>query len=211
MADYWLFDQKVTGEIIRRARISAGLSIRGLAAESGVSPSQILRIESGEYDIRLSTLLKVAACVGFPAGLALEGGMIANVGVYANAIGKVGIDELICQLPGERRKRAYSRLVVFCASCSTNAARLLQSSNPEKIAATVTFPGPKMSAAFGRFAKEINSLSVADRVALKRELESDPVSFLLRQNLVNGGIALEFLDSGLEYFAYGPNEFRLVE
>jgi transcriptional regulator with XRE-family HTH domain len=215
MPDYWQFNQKLVGEILRRSRLAVGLSIRALAAESGVAPSQILRVESGEYEIRLSTFIKVASCIGVPAGLVLEQGMIANIGVYANTIGRLGIDELFAQIPTKRRKQAKeSRLIVFCAHASSAAAYLLQSSNPLKLSQLVAFPGPIMAAAYNRFAKEeLETTAIEDRVAMKRELETEPLDFLLRQKLMTCAIALEYLDSyssGERHFDSKPNFFRLL-
>jgi len=213
--DYWQFDQKIIGECLRRGRLSVGLSIRNLAAGSGVSASQILRIESGEYDIRLSTLVKVANCVGLSAGLVLEQGIVVNIGAYAKMIGQFGIDELFAQLPARRRKEAKeSRLIVLCAAASSAAAYVLQSSDPVRISQLIAFPGSVMAAAYNRFAKEeLETAAVEDRVAMKRELEAEPLAFLLRRKLMTCEIALEYLDSdrsGERHFDPKPNFFRLV-
>jgi transcriptional regulator with XRE-family HTH domain len=207
MPDYSRFDQRVIGEILRRARVSVGLSIRGLAAESGVSPSHILRIESGEYDIRLSSLLKVAGCVGLPAGLILEQGLIVNTGTYAKIIGQSGIGDLVRDLP-KVAPRKQANLIVFCAGSATTLAYVLHSSNPENIVSRVRFPGPQMAATFSTFAKELNAISIHDRLSIKRELETEPLDLLLRCKLVSPEIAMEYLEfasKGDKHFIPHPN------
>jgi len=45
---------------LREIRERGGLSLRRLAAESGVGVATLARLEAGEYDPRLSTLRKLA-------------------------------------------------------------------------------------------------------------------------------------------------------
>ncbi len=66
------FPQKVDAALDRRllmrelaeARIAADLSQTKLAAAAGTSQSQIARAESGDVDVRLSTVAKMAAVLG---------------------------------------------------------------------------------------------------------------------------------------------------
>src|SRR5206468_3145687 len=135
-----------------------------------------------------------------------------NVGVYANIIGQTGLGGLLSKLPQARRKD-NSRLIVFCAQTASTAAYLLDSSNPRKIASTIDFPGPTMKDAFDRFAKELDAIGPPDRLALKQELEMEPVDFLWRFQLISPQIAIEYLDNAgrsRKHFAYQPNFFRLL-
>lgn len=49
---------------LRRARERAGLSQAALSRESGVSPSEICRIEANEREPRLSTILRLSRALG---------------------------------------------------------------------------------------------------------------------------------------------------
>ena len=55
------------GERLKAAREAAGLSLRELAAESGVDHSNIAQIEKAERDPQLSTILALAEALKLPA------------------------------------------------------------------------------------------------------------------------------------------------
>ena len=185
--------QALIGETLRRARTSVGLSIRGLATKSGVSASHILRLESGEYDIRVSTLMKVAVCLGVPVGLALEQAIIISPGFYAKRLGEQGFPALKTLLNGDARAR--SRLIVFFAHCAVAVAHLLRSSNPQKIATTFSFPFPfsELENEIKRLAIVVDSLGLVDRLALMRELAEEPLELLTRENIFSEKVIKRFL------------------
>ena len=57
-------DQRLLMRELAEARISAELSQTKLAAAAGTSQSQIARAESGDVDVRLSTVARMAAVLG---------------------------------------------------------------------------------------------------------------------------------------------------
>jgi transcriptional regulator with XRE-family HTH domain len=61
------------GARIREYRRQAGLSVRGLAAKSGVSASLISQIERGRSTPSVSTLLSIASELGLPMGELFDG------------------------------------------------------------------------------------------------------------------------------------------
>ncbi len=58
------FDQRLLMRELAAARHAAGLSQTKLAAAIGTSQSQIARAESGDVDVRLSTLARMSAVLG---------------------------------------------------------------------------------------------------------------------------------------------------
>ncbi len=61
-------EQDSLGELVRRLREQAGLSIRGLAAESGVNHANIVRLESGEQAApKRESLERIAHALGVEA------------------------------------------------------------------------------------------------------------------------------------------------
>jgi len=58
---------------VEAQRREAGLTQEKVALESGLALSEISRIESGNRDVRLTTIVKVAKGLGVPAGDLLEG------------------------------------------------------------------------------------------------------------------------------------------
>ncbi len=57
-------DQRVLMRELAEARVAAHLSQTKLAAAAGTSQSQIARAESGDVDVRLSTVARMAAVLG---------------------------------------------------------------------------------------------------------------------------------------------------
>ena len=70
---------KLLGIVIARARESLRYSYRELAKLSGVSASQILRMESGEFDYSLTKFLRVAESLGIESGRAVEWTMVRTI------------------------------------------------------------------------------------------------------------------------------------
>jgi len=57
--------------VLAGARVAAQLSQTTLAAAAGTSQSQIARAESGDVDVRLSTVARIAAVLGRRIGWCL--------------------------------------------------------------------------------------------------------------------------------------------
>lgn len=205
----WHYSQRLIGEILRGARTLVGLSIRDLSKRSGVSTSQILRVESGEFDIMLSTLLKIAREVGVPAGLILEQGSIPNPGYYAKLIGQSGLGQLTAGMrPADFPRNAHSRLVVFSGRTAGAVASLLQSSNASKLVQLINFPTGSMISTFTDFAATIDQINVEDRVSLHRELDTQPIELLLRLKLLTREIAADFLTKHEGHVNLHPDFFK---
>jgi transcriptional regulator with XRE-family HTH domain len=60
--------QKTLGKNIRALREAQGLSQEALARRSNVHPVQMGRIERGEHDLKVSTVVKVATGLDVAAG-----------------------------------------------------------------------------------------------------------------------------------------------
>lgn len=76
--------QHAVGQRVRQLREEKGLSVRGLAEQSGFSPSFISQVEHGQVSPSISSMEKIAAILGqtlggFFAGVgAAEGGLIVR-------------------------------------------------------------------------------------------------------------------------------------
>lgn len=190
----WHHNQQLVGAVLRSARNFLNVSIRELAKVSGVSTSQILRIESGEFDAKVSTLLRICRHLGVPAGLVLEQGSLPNPGYYVQLIGQTGLGQVAVGLrPADFPRNAHSRLVIFCSRAAASFASLLESSNASRLVQLINFPLASMSAVFTDFAATIDQLGVADRLSLHRELDTEPVELLYRLKLLTRDMAAEVL------------------
>ena len=64
--------RQALAEELVSARLEAGLSQTEVAARMGTSQSAVARLESGQLDVRLSTLERYAAAVGHVVSFRLE-------------------------------------------------------------------------------------------------------------------------------------------
>lgn len=62
------------GRAVRQQREAAGLSLRGLAANSGISASMISEIERGTKSPSVATVVRLAQALGVGAAALIEGG-----------------------------------------------------------------------------------------------------------------------------------------
>lgn len=60
------------GGRLRRLRLERGLSQEQLAAQAGIVQSAISAFESGEKEPRISTLQRLASCLGVSTAMLLE-------------------------------------------------------------------------------------------------------------------------------------------
>jgi transcriptional regulator with XRE-family HTH domain len=80
-----LLKQQITGELVRRLRTQAGMSLRALAAQTGFSPSFMSQVENGQVSPSISSMEKIATALGvtlgdfFAAATEGEGGLIVRV------------------------------------------------------------------------------------------------------------------------------------
>jgi transcriptional regulator with XRE-family HTH domain len=63
-----------TGRAVKQQRDSAGLSLRVLAARSGISPSMISDIERGAKSPTVTTVVRLAQALGVSAAALIDGG-----------------------------------------------------------------------------------------------------------------------------------------
>jgi len=94
----------ITGSMLRKLRIEAGLTQKELAELAGVSQAHIAKIESGKVDPRLSTVNKILKILTERAGLKCSDIMTRDV-IYARPedtieeISKLMVKHAISQLP----------------------------------------------------------------------------------------------------------------
>ena len=168
------------GRVVKYARAHLGFSLRDLAKKSGVSPSHILRIESGEFDVQLSTLLRLAVYLGTPPGLLIEEGLRVPPRYYEKLLLAEDFAELIEPDSEPKRWQAKRRRAVeLCSGVCVVLTELLLSADPESLVSRYDFPTESLRASFPAAAKEIREqMQFVDRLAVLNELEIEPVEQL---------------------------------
>ena len=188
------FDRAILGETLKRCRKSLDYSLRELATLSGVSASHILRIESGEYDFQVETLMKIALHLGVPCGVLLEEGLTVNWLYYHTFI---QTDSAFAALLPQKTKPVSAlamRAVRFVAVECAVTAKLLWSSNPSMLARRYDYPFDALRDSFCKAAVAIEqSHIVAERAEMLQNLQTEPVKQLGHLGVLNRDLMAEYL------------------
>lgn len=150
------------------------LSVRRLARSSGVSHSQILRIESGEFECLSSSLVQICGALGLPFGEMLERCTVADLEFYSGAV-EAELAGIVKE--DTERKRALIDLV-FGASVALSY--ILRASNPVAVAKELIYPSGEIATKFRRFAEHITTqpLDAGQRFIFLNRLRSRPAETL---------------------------------
>ncbi len=153
-------------------------SLRDLAKLSGVSASHILRIESGEYDFQVETLLKIAIHLGVPLWTPARG----------RTRGKLAVRFMHWCKPippwWVARRRAYKPGVAgpwleavrfVAAGVRGHYQTALVQQSVDKLATRFDYPFSHLEDGFIKAAATIEQTHSADRAAMLRQLRKAPV------------------------------------
>ncbi len=188
------FDRASLGETLKRCRKFLDYSLRDLAKLSGVSASHILRIESGEYDFQVETLMKIAIHLGIPCGVLLEEGLAAKWLYYYEFVqSDSGVADLLPPKTKPISTVALQAVRFVAVECAVTA-KLLWSSNPSMLAARYDYPCASLKEAFCKASVNIEqSHGLADRAAMLQNLQKEPVAQLRELGVLNRELLSEYL------------------
>lgn len=167
---------KVLGEALRETREYLGLSLRELARASGVSHTQIMRIESGEFDFFTVSFVRLCGAMGIKFSELLERCITPDTDIYRKAIEA----ELKTHFPeqfhtGEDSRNALKDLVF--GGCNI-MVYLLRSSTPIELASEFDYPTEAVKNRFLGIAERIRGqkLDLKTRVTLIGLMQTSPVA-----------------------------------
>lgn len=186
--------KELVGDFLRKVRTDMGLSLRRLAADSGVSTSQIMRLESGEYGISLEIVVKLSISLGLPVGFIAESCAALPPKGFEAAIKKSPAFTDFVKKAGIVQKFEQGLVVHLASTGAALFAHLLLSSNPLRWVRLATFPFELMRDEFRNQAELIEAKfdPIERRVALKA-LEREPWEDLFSRGLCDERIVEGFL------------------
>jgi transcriptional regulator with XRE-family HTH domain len=169
-------DLKAVGTILRRGRENLRFSYRELSEKCGISPTQLMRMESGEFEYSLVKFMKLCLTLGIPAGGALEA---ATVGEFAFDRSK--IESHIAEIIGRKDAKDFKFRLLNCTSCVWNyfqtVWRILTDGSPIGVIRETTFPDEQTRIAFERFAAMVGAFTNVERITMLEALLNDPINF----------------------------------
>lgn len=198
--------------LLRQARLLGGLSLRDLEKATGISHSEIHKIESGRQDCRLSSFVEICVALGIPAGHVLDDSFSVSfsrfqAGVEAdpqfvkmfNDLGLAGV----CK---------HSFFSIHIASVCAFAAYMVRCSFAGRVAKRTIYPSEDVSSAFTAFAHRLDELAAQlERAGIAKSLDTTPV-FELQNQLLLPDSFLAGIASAIKANAKksAPSPYRIV-
>ncbi|HMJ88983.1 MAG TPA: helix-turn-helix transcriptional regulator [Candidatus Acidoferrum sp.] len=193
MASDIIFDTRRLGDGVRGVRAVLGISLRDVGEAAGVSASQVLRIESGEYDCNVSTLVSLCGALGIRYGALIEYCATIDMSLYAKAAQEEQArpNFLIYKSSDQKREKAFVDLV---AGSAVVLAYLVRAENPLRKVAGFEFPLDSQKAAFVRYAEQHvkENAPVEERYGSLSELRTSPARLLLAKKLITKPIVEDY-------------------
>jgi transcriptional regulator with XRE-family HTH domain len=205
---------KMLGQIFRLARENLRYSYRELSELSGVSASQLLRMESGEFDFSVTKFMSAAESLGLSAGIVLETVMHRDIPrqslmgrVYSKSleafVRKSGVQS---EQELEERMSTIAELIYILTEA---VATLILSSHPEAQCFYFTHvfePIQDRLHTFGHTRVAIG-ISHHERVASLKSLFDDPYATLTRWEILDEQLVTQFLEWATERHKRGESSF----
>lgn len=184
--DDLIWKTEALGFWLRLLRTERGLSQRELQALSGVNDAEIHRVETGQQECRIESLLRLCGPLGVTAGWVLDHVASSDVDIFHKRILEESSFEVLADkldVRGDASRRAISRNL---ASAAVLAAILVRCSRPASRLATISFPSDDLGARFVAFAEHLEGLAEGtERAVVLSGLKSSPVRELWTRGLID--------------------------
>ena len=115
--------------------MAANLSLRDLERASGVSNSEISKVEAGKQQCRLESFIRICSALGIPCGEAIDFATWGNPNFYFLQVVKPAF--LFSRLERQWKSELLQPNLAILASFT---AHLILCSNPVKMASLATYP-----------------------------------------------------------------------
>ncbi len=173
------------GALLRALRSDRGISIARLEELTGVGHSEIHRVETGQTECRIESLVRMSASLGVKPGWVLDRTVWTNVSFFHKRIlAEAGYKKLLERM-GTHSPEARERLAEALASACTLAALLLRCCDPVSRAGDVEYPQAEWKKRFTAYAVKLGAMEEGvDRAAILSGLLREPVRELGNQGLL---------------------------
>ena len=185
----WL---EVIGKCFAQCRANLKMSVRELSGITGISPSHLLRIESGEFDFTITKFLRLTEALGLPSAWVIEPPLFTTRAVHHIRAGLeaerdfqsfTGNDEIKGGLVTDLILTIY-RVVLG----------LLLSQNPHGLLDAINFPFRESNVRLRRFADSLDrEMSHTERLHLVEALAARPFRKMKSLNLLDDAMLESFL------------------
>ncbi|HWD21074.1 MAG TPA: helix-turn-helix transcriptional regulator [Verrucomicrobiae bacterium] len=173
------------GGLLRALRRDRGISIARLEELTGVGHSEIHRVETGQTECRIESLIRLSASLGVKPGWALDRILWTNVALYHRRILAEPAYRKTLERLGISAAEMRARLADTLASAAALAALLLRCCDPISRARDVDYPHIDWKKRFTAYAAKLGAMEEGvDRAAILNSLLREPTLELGNQGLL---------------------------
>ena len=171
------------------------MTLRALEARSGVSNSEISKVEKGSQACRLESFIRICAALGLPAGYILDHAVVFNSAAFESGIRS----DPMMQGIYAKNKTIEQIMVQTVAVFAAFASQLILCSQPVKKASMVRYLHSEIEKRFVEFGYFLDGYIPPERrLSILLSLKERTVDALLRQKLVTAPILRELAQSFLD-------------
>ena len=182
--------------LLVNSRTKMGFSLREVSKASGISPSQILRIESGKFDCTIKTLVKLCGALGISPSEFMEACTGVNWKLYFDAAksedySTTGLTFAICLRPKETAVLQH-----LVGNSAIVIAGLIRATQPEKFINDSNLLLPEQQDAFEKFSQAWHKTDqyYIQRIDVLTSLQQAPLKFLADCKIISEPIFRKFLE-----------------
>ena len=181
------------GRKLKSAREELRLSYREVAALSGVSPSHILRIESGEFDYSVDKFCQLASALGLSPAVLLESNWHCSDGMKISPAEIVALVAATIGIPADPQLPDDDAKLIILRKSLALMARLVVllvfSADRESYLRSVKFSVPEVRDAFTAVLPVLAaSTHTAERFAFLEAMEENPSAKLRSLGLISATV-----------------------
>lgn len=186
---------QLIGRVLRFARERLNYSYRQLAEKCDVSATQLLRMESGEFEYSALKLFNVCVTVGLPFGELMEYGTVRSFDLSGRIVPPAEIASLLESFEGHEYGERHEIFWQSIDSCFHAALTLLTCADPIGRAYDFRYSGTdeEQWSSFSSYNCDPNNV---ERIHTLRGLMSDPVEKLSALGLVEVEDLTQAIKSG---------------
>lgn len=200
-----LYMRNLLGVHLRQARDGAGFSIRKLEEFSGVSNSEISRVENGSQECRLESFVRICAALGIPCGQILDQVVFGQPQLYEE---KIAAQPAVVKLL-DRLKELGPLYLANMGIIASFAAHLIRCNRPADMARAVDYPDEGLRTVFLKFADLVELVRTpGDRLKLLELLRDNPLAVLMHYGLCDSEVVTRTLKALAEGNSVADSESR---
>jgi len=200
------------GALFAAARKCSGLSLKAVSLATKISPSHILRMESGKQDFTVTKFSRLCDALGIPVGLALECALLhtreffqegpitepESIQLAMKLFGGVCSQRGVTGAAKIGENILYSEIIEWLlVTTSRIMAALLLSANPPLLARLVRCPFDPVRVKLISFADRLDPLaSLSERLGIIKALKARPGFKLKSLGILDEQIVSDYIASG---------------